>query len=273
MEAALPLALFLCTIIISGWLYILWLEGRSIYFPEAAITQTPSALGLYHEDRTFTASDGIQLNAWYLPHQNSRLTVLFFHGNRGNISHRLTLYKHWHEMGLAVFAMDYRGFGKSRGHPSEAGLYADALAAWRELTEELSVPAERIIISGRSLGCAPATWLATQTEAAALVLETPFTSLADMAKKLYPWLPARLLVRTKFNNMNRVTRIQMPLLIITAENDAVTPQWMGRHLFRSADEPKQYRALSGGHNDFDQQSEAEYIRTWKYFLEKRDAYH
>jgi len=263
---AIQISLLICGIIVLGWLYILWLEDRSIYFPDKIIIQTPDALGLGYEERFIETDDGIRLHAWYIPKQGARFTVLHFHGNGGNISHRLHLYKLWHDMGLGVFALDYRGFGRSLGHPSETGLYADARAAWRELTDSLAAPHDRIIIAGRSLGCAPAAYLAAQTDAAGLVLETPFTSLPDMADKLYPWLPARFLVRTQFNNMKRIPDVNTPVLIITAEGDQIIPQWMGQRLFEAASEPRQYTVLAGGHNDFDQLSGREYLRTWSQFL-------
>jgi len=263
----IQISLLICGIIILGWLYVLWLEDRSIYFPDKIIIQTPDALDLGYEDRFIEADDGIRLHAWYIPKRDARFILLHFHGNGGNISHRLQLYKLWHDMGLGVFALDYRGFGRSRGHPYESGLYADARAAWQELTGKLAVPHDQIIIAGRSLGCAPATYLAAQTDAAGLVLETPFTSLPDMAGKLYPWLPARFLVRTQFNNMKRIPDVNTPVLIMTAEGDEITPQWMGRRLFEAAHEPRQYAAFTGGHNDFNQLSGREYLRTWSIFLE------
>jgi len=267
MGATIQITLLIFSIIILGWIYVSWLEGRSIYFPDTIIIQSPTELGLSYEDLFIETSDGVQIHAWYIPKQNSRFTVLHFHGNGGNISHRLQLYKHWHDMGLGVFALDYRGFGKSSGRPSESGLYADACAAWQELTGRLAVPHDQIIIAGRSLGCAVATYLAARTDAAALVLETPFTSLPDMAGKLYPWLPACFLVRTQFNNMKRIADVTMPVLIITAEDDQITPKWMGQRLFEAASEPRQYAKLAGGHNDFGQLSRRKYHQAWSTFLQ------
>jgi hypothetical protein len=247
--------------------YLVMLEDRYIYFPDSDVRTTPADIGLDFEDRSFVTPDGVQLHGWYMPERKAHITLLHFHGNAGNISHRLHLYKRWHELGLAVFAFDYRGYGNSSGTPSEQGLYEDAMTAWRELTETLKIPGNQIILAGRSIGCAVAVQLATEVHAKTLVLETPFTSIADMARTHYPFLPMRFLLRTRFDALAGISHVRVPVLIISARDDAIAPAWMGRKLFEAANEPKQWRLLAGDHNNFDQVSERDYLKTWKSYLQ------
>ena len=243
-------------------------EDQFIYFPESQLQQTPAAAGLVFEQHRFKTLDGVKLYGWFMPHSDARYTVLHFHGNAGNISHRLSLYRHWHQMGLSVFAFDYRGYGNSEGSPGEKGLYEDGRAAWRLLTEKLGLPTSSIIISGRSLGAAVATKLATEVQSAGLVLETPFTSIPDMAAYHYPWLPLRWLVKSRFDTTAMVGNIQTPMLLISAKNDSIVPTFMARSIFYAAREPKLHVSLSGGHNSFDSMSEQIYLESWRSWLDR-----
>jgi len=241
-------------------------EDRYIYFPEKEVLYTPSSVGLEFRTVQPVTSDGITLHGWYIPHPAARYTVLHFHGNAGNISHRLHLYGRWHEMGLSVFAVDYRGYGQSGGTPSEKGLYEDGRASWQYLTGKLNVPAEHIILAGRSLGCAVAAQLGGEVKAAGLVLETPFTSAPDLARTFYPWLPIGFLMRTKLDTLSRIRRIHLPLLIIRAGEDEIVPAAMAEEIFSAAHEPKIFVTLPGGHNGFDGISEKEYLAAWRQWV-------
>jgi len=255
------------TAVVSGWM--LMFEEQYIYYPEKEIARTPETAGLKFQDIYLTTDDDISLHGWLIPHPAARFTLLHFHGNAGNISHRLHLYENWHRMGLSVFAIEYRGYGKSEGAPSEAGFYSDARAAWEELVKRQNIPASAIIIAGRSLGCAVATKLATETKPAALVLETPFTSIADMAAEHYPWLiPLRFLVQAKFDTLDLVGRVHAPVMVISAENDELVPVAMGQNIYAAANEPKEVVTLSGGHNDFDLSSSPAYIKAWHQWLNR-----
>lgn len=246
--------------------YMVSFEHQFIYFPDRVVQQQPSDIGLQFETVRFQASDGERLFGWYMPHVSARFTVLHFHGNAGNISHRLPLYRRWHAMGLAVFAFDYRGYGNSTGKPDEAGLYDDGRSAWLQLTEKHGMTPNTIIISGRSLGAAVAAKLATEVEAAGLALETPFTSIPDMAAHHYPMLPLRWLVQSQYNVRALVKSVHTPLLLISAENDEIVPVGMAESIFISASEPKSHQMLAGGHNDFDMHSEKAYREIWLSWL-------
>jgi len=246
--------------------YMVMFEDQYIYFPMRDVARTPADVGLAFEEHHFVTGEGIKLYGWYMPGREAGFTVLHFHGNAGNISHRLHLYQRWHDMGLGVFAFDYRGYGKSEGEPSEPGLYADGRAALKEMQEGLSIPAERIILAGRSIGCAVAAELATAVNAAGLALETPFTSIPDMAKKHYPWLPLGPFIRSRFDILQVIEDVDMPLLILSANDDHIAPAWMAGRILEAAKTRKNSTGLDGGHNDFDIVSERAYISVWADWL-------
>lgn len=246
-------------------------EPSLIYFPSRELIATPAQAGMAYEDRWLTTEDGVTLHAWYIPNPSARHTVLDFHGNAGNLSDRVPLYARWHRLGLAVFALDYRGYGRSQGAPSERGLYRDARAAWNELTGALAVSPARVVVAGRSLGSGPAVQLATEVRPAGLVLESPLTNIPEMARVVYPFLPVSLLVRSRFDNLRKIRDVACPVLVIHAEHDEIIPQAMGRRLFEAAHEPKQWASLRGGHNDFDDVSTDAYLAAWRAFLDSLAA--
>jgi len=247
-------------------------EDSYIYYPTREIEHTPATYGLKFQNIHLTTEDGVALHGWLMPHAKARFTLLHFHGNAGNISHRLQLYEKWHRMRLSVFAIEYRGYGQSEGVPSEAGFYMDARAAWRELVKAQNTSASQIIIAGRSLGSAVATMLATETKPAALVLETPFTNISDMAREHYPWIiPIQFLAQTEFDTLNLISRVHAPVMIISADNDELVPAAMSKKISTAANEPKQLIALSGGHNDFDLSSSSLYAEVWNRWLNQLDG--
>jgi len=270
MKTLLRIAMvLLLTISVSvGWMVAH--ESDYIYFPDKTMAQNPHVVGLSFRRQIFTTADGVPLHGWYMPHRHARFTLLHLHGNAGNISDRLAQYRRWHDMGLAVFAFDYRGYGLSSGAPSEEGLYADARAAWVLLTGALGIPPENIIIAGRSLGSAVASHLATQVaeQPAGLALEVPFTSIPDMSGAEYPWLPLRWFVHSRFDNAAAMARIKAPLLILSADHDEIIPDWMAGRLVEAHAQagPLLQGRLAGGHNDFDARSEHDYRRIWLQWL-------
>jgi len=190
---ALALSLFLAVPPAEGAM-----EYHFVYFPEREIVLTPESYGLRYEDVELRPSDGVKLHGWYVPGEPGRPVVLFFHGNAGNISHRVENIAFLHRLGLGVMIFDYRGYGRSEGVASEAGITLDARAALAWL-EERGLPPGRLIYFGRSLGAAVAVQLASEVSPAGLVLETPFTSLRDLGRLHYPLLhiPLGWLVRDR----------------------------------------------------------------------------
>ncbi len=230
-------------------------EERLIYFPSRDIETTPPSLGLAHDEVFLEASEGIRIHGWFLPAprpRSPRRSVLVCHGNAGNISGRLDRVALLQgRLGVDVFLFDYRGFGRSEGRPSEEGTYRDALAAYRYLIDERGIGAQRLLLFGESLGAAVAIELALREPAAALVLEAPFTSIADMARVAYPFLgPFTSLVRTRYDNLAKIPGIALPLLIFHARRDPVVPFEQGEALFKAAPEPKAFVPLeNAGHAD------------------------
>jgi uncharacterized protein len=240
-------------IVVTAWillsLLIYFFQPKLIYFPHKEVTITPEYISLEYEELTLTTSDNIKLNAWWVPHPDARATLLFLHGNAGNISHRLDSINIFHQLGLSVLIIDYRGYGKSSGTPSEQGTYIDAETAWTYLTQKRNIPSNNIIIFGRSLGGAVASWLSENNLSAGLILESSFTSIADIGKHYYPYLPTSLLARIKYPSIERISNIKSPILIIHSANDELIPYHHGQQLFKAANNPKTFLNISGGHND------------------------
>jgi len=240
-------------ILVSVWVLLSLLlylfQPKFVYFPHSEIDYTPDMAGLAYEDIYFKTEDDIELNGWFIPVEGAKRTLLFFHGNGGNISHRLDSLKIFHELGLSVFIIDYRGYGQSQGTTSEQGTYRDAEAAWRYLTKTRGIADNEIIIFGRSMGGAVATWLASRYTPNLLILESTFTSVADMGKHYYPYLPTQLLARIKYASIDRIGDIQCPILFSHSQTDEIIPFELGVQLFEQAQEPKMFLQLEGGHND------------------------
>ena len=227
-------------------------QAHLVYFPNVpsrALAATPESAGLGYETVDFAADDGIRLNGWFLPGPaETRATLLFCHGNAGNISHRLDSLKIFHDLGFAVFIFDYRGYGDSAGTASEQGTYLDAEAAWRYLTVERGVRPDDIVIFGRSLGAAVAAHLASRHAPKALILESGFTSAPDLAAQVYWFLPVRWLSRFAYATAAYLTQVHAPVLIIHSVDDDIIPVRHGRALFAAANEPKLLLEMRGDHN-------------------------
>lgn len=253
--------------LIVGLAYVF--QDQLLYFPSEAIVATPDQYGFAYEDVHIDTEDGERLHAWWIPSSDvSRGTLLFFHGNAGNISGRLESVAQFHELGLNVLIVDYRGYGRSTGSPSEEGLYRDARASWRHLVDERGVEPRDMIIFGRSLGAAPAAWLAVQEDPGALIMESAFTSVPDVGAHHYPFLPVRQLARNEFDNEARVQEVDTPLLLIHSRDDQVIPFEHGQSLYEVAREPKEFLEIQGGHNDGFLVSEERYLRTIDRFLQE-----
>jgi len=224
-------------------------QKRIIYQPRGQVAQTPEIIGLEYESVRLTTADGVSISAWYVPSSMDRGTVLFCHGNAGNISGRLPTIGIFHALGLNVMIFDYRGYGDSEGSPGEKGTYLDAGAAWDHLIDVRKAKPERIVVFGRSLGGAVATKLAIDRKPAAAILESTFTSIPDLAGRMYPIYPIRLLARVRYDTIKRIGDLNCPVLILHSPDDEIIPYAHGRKLFEAAPEPKQFVEMTGGHND------------------------
>ncbi|MBK8762775.1 MAG: alpha/beta hydrolase [Sulfuritalea sp.] len=219
---------------------------------ERGYEATPARIGLRFDALTLATEDGEALDAWHVPTRagaSARGLVLVFHGNAGNIGHRLDYLRMFHDLGYASLILDYRGYGRSSGKPSEDGTYLDAAAAWRHATQVLGYPAARIVLFGESMGGAVAAQLAAVQKPAALVLASTFTSVPDLGAKIYPWLPVRALARIRYDTRKRLATIASPVLVIHSRGDDIIPFSHGEQLFAAAISPKQILEIEGGHNE------------------------
>lgn len=224
-------------------------QHHLIYFPTSEYEAVPTDVGLAYEEVRFTAQDGVRLAGWYIPHEGAAGTVLFFHGNAGNISHRLPTIQQLHMLGYDVFIFDYRGYGQSAGKPREAGIYLDAEAALGHLTDERSQTLDRIAYCGRSFGGAVAIELATRHTPGALIVESTFTKLADIGKIHYPWLPVSMILGDAYDSVARIGNVRCPKLFLHGADDQLIPIALGRALYEAASEPKRFVETPGGHNE------------------------
>jgi fermentation-respiration switch protein FrsA (DUF1100 family) len=237
-------------VLLSLALYLL--QGKMVFLsdlPSRALTASPGDIGLKYEEISLVTSDDERLHGWYVPAINSRGVVLFFHGNAGNISHRLDSIGIFHQLGLDTLIIDYRGYGQSTGKASEKGTYLDAQAAWSYLVDERGIPAGEIIIFGRSLGGAVGAWLGSRHTPAAVIIESSFTSGVDMARRLYPFLPASLITRLRYPVAEYASQLECPVLVVHSRDDEIIPFDMGQSIYKAVKQRKSFLELRGDHNN------------------------
>lgn len=261
---------FIVKTVVAAYLLLVcamyFLQDRIIFPAGRDVYRTPGAYGWPYEDIVLPVQ-GRTTHGWYIPGEPSRGVILFSHGNAGNVADRLESAAIFRRLGFDVLLYDYGGYGKSTGRPSESRCYADVRAVWRFLTEERRIAADRIVLFGESLGGAAACDLATEVAPAAVVLQSTFLSATRLARELYPFLPARWLLRHKFDNASKVRHIACPILIIHSPEDDIIPYHHGRELFELAREPKAFLEIHGGHNDALFVSEAVFEEGIATFLE------
>lgn len=231
----------------------LWLGQRWLmYAPDQAVPPASRVLP-GAEEVAFETADGLRLAAWFVPAAGGvppRATVLVFNGNGGNRGYRAPLAAALARAGLAVLLFDYRGYGGNPGRPTEAGLLADARAARAYLLSRSDVEPARLVYLGESLGAAVAVALAAEQPPAALILRSPFTSMVDMARLIYPFLPVDLLVWDRYPSLDRIGRVRAPLLVVAGDGDRLVPVEQSRRLYERAAPPKRFVLVPGAdHND------------------------
>ncbi len=241
------LAIFIFLVFIFA--YLKYFEKKGIYYPTKEIILTPADTGLKYEDIFFQTEEGLSLNGWFIPSQNPRGTLLFCHGNAGNISYRVEIIQIFNKLNLNVFIFDYRGYGKSQGRPSEEGLYRDVRAAYNYLLSREDIDKEKIVIYGKSIGANVAINLASKVEAAALIADGGFTSAYDMGRKLFPCLPIKWIIAVRYDAESDIKSVSIPKLIIHSRDDEIIPFKLGRKLFEAAPEPKEFYQMQGTHNE------------------------
>lgn len=267
----LTMGLWILTVLLVAYGLILLLmyviQSRLIYYPASQLPYTPADISLEYEDIFFTTEDSVQLNGWFVPHDDARGTILFQHGNAGNISGRLATILLIHKLRLNVLIYDYRGYGKSEGNPTEEGTYRDARAAWNYLTKERAIQPGQIILMGRSLGGAVAAWLATKVQPGGVILESTFTSAADLGAELYPLFPVRWIIHFNYTTINSLKKIDVPLLIVHSKEDDLVPFSHGKKLFEAANEPKIFLEIQGNHGNGFLETGERYVQALDRFID------
>lgn len=240
--------LFLLLSVAGLVLCVRFIESTSLFYPTRDLLYNPHDFGLNFEDIYFSTQDGSKLNGWYVPADKSRATVLFFHGNAGNIGDRMGKIQLFHNLNLNVFIFDYRGYGKSAGKPTEKGMYEDALAAYDHLIARQDTAKDKIVLYGASLGGTAAIDLATKRKVRGLILDSTFTNAQDMARRIYPFIPSFMLT-LQLDSLSKVKNLTVPKLFIHSVDDEMVPYDLGKKLYESAALPKEFVSIQGSHND------------------------
>jgi fermentation-respiration switch protein FrsA (DUF1100 family) len=240
-------------LLLMGFLVLVWaLQRRLMYFPMGPVG-APAEVGLADAEAVrFRTADGLTLYGWFLPspHAPATYTVIVFNGNAGNRSYRAPLARALRAHGLAVLLFDYRGFGENEGTPTEAGLAADARAARAFVIGRPDVDPDRLVYFGESLGSGVAVDLAAEHTPAALLLRSPFASMADVGQLHYPFLPVRWFLRDRYAAIDRIEQVRCPLLVIAGDRDSIIPIAQSRRLYDAASSPKKLVVVQGAdHND------------------------
>lgn len=245
------------------------IEHRFLFFPEGHIYFTPDDFGIDYEDVYYTTTDGVSINAWFVPAADDSPVLVWCHGNAGNISHRIEnilLLLRW---GVSIFIFDYRGYGKSGGEITEEGLYLDAVGAYKYLKDEKGIETSRIVPFGRSMGGPVAVDLATRENFPSLVLESTFTNLTDAVRTIYPEMGMDKLLSMRFDAAEKIKRVKSPILFIHGDMDDIIDYSLGRKLFEIANEPKTFYTIKGAmHNDTYEVGGEEYFKTFVEFVMK-----
>ncbi|MGH9863114.1 MAG: alpha/beta hydrolase [Candidatus Acidiferrales bacterium] len=232
-------------------LLIRMFEERFIFFPDIAVGGfRPEGFGVRVEDVWLTASDGVRLHAWWASAEGAAFTVLLLHGNAGNLTHRVETIGFLQQLPASVLALDYRGFGRSQGRPTEEGVYHDAEAAYDYLVGEpesggRGLRPEQIVVLGQSLGTAVAVDLASKRPVAALVLEAGFPSAQRVAQQAIPLPGVAYIIRTRFDSDRKLKGIRVPVLVTHCQQDSVMPYKLGEELYAAANEPKTFVSYPG----------------------------
>lgn len=251
---------------------LLMIEDKMIYFP----AKYPEGIwnikdyDIAVEDAYFKTEDGLTLHGWFVPSAENKITLLWFHGNAGNLSHRLENIIFLHNLNINVFIFDYRGYGRSEGRlPSEKTIYIDSRAAYNYLIKEKDLPKKNLFFFGRSLGGAIAVEIAKEFSCTGIIIESSFTSAREMAGIMFPLLPVKYFIKTEYNSIEKIKDIYCPKLFIHGTRDNIIPFKLGKKLFDAAPEPKEFFEIIGaGHNDTYVVGGNEYFKTLDRFLRK-----
>jgi len=243
-----------------------WFERVNLFIPDRVLTAHPGSFGLKYEDLYLPTSDGPVINAWYVENAPDSPVLLMCHGNGGNLSTRVDKMMLFRKAGASLLAIDYRGYGRSTGSPTEAGTYRDAEAAYLWLTGTKKIPPERIVFYGESLGNGVAIEMARRHKARGLIVDSAFTSTMDMGRLVFPFLPVNLMVKFRYDNLSKLPHVGCPVLVMHSPQDDIIPFAMGQKLFAAASEPKTFFELKGNHNEGFMETGQPYVDAVSRFL-------
>lgn len=268
---AARLAVLVVCFALLGYLFMslayYFFQDEFLFQPNPDIEIYPSDLGMDYEDLYLETPDGETINAWYIPYDDNASTVLYCHGNKGNIGGYLPHLRILHNCGLNVLAFDYRGYGESTGHPTEDGTYIDARCAWDYLTTDHDTDPATVIVYGRSMGGPIAAWLASRVSPGALVLDSTFTTYEDEARDLTFVLPVGSLSTMEYPTIEYLKHTDCPVLVVHSKDDMKLRYHHGKELYEAAPGEKMFLKISGGHSDCVETSERVYGAGVKEFVE------
>ena len=270
----MTLAIGVVALLLSTAAAIRYFENSFIYFPPRYPEgfMPAHAFPLPVEDVWLTTQDNIRLNAWYLASPGSGKALLWFHGNAENIGYGLGQAEFYSRLGINVLAVDYRGYGRSEGSPDEAGVYRDADAAYDYLVQVRHIRPQNIVVFGHSLGGAVAIDLASRRECGALIAQSTFTSVRDMARRTFRIPLLEYIPKSRFDSLAKIQRVRAAVLVVHGTRDETVPFSMGRRLFTAAPEPKFFFPVEGaGHNDVIEIGGDRLLERFKSFLERPAA--
>lgn len=269
MKKVLPGTILAIVLILLGVNIFIYLQQpRMVFFPIREIAQTPDQWGLQYEKVSLKSTNGNRITGWYIPGKHADRALLFFHGNGGNMSHRRDSIEIFHQLGLNVLIIDYQGYGESEGTPGEQAMYDDGRAAFDYLVNERKFRKENIVIFGRSLGGAVAVRIAAEKQPGAVILESTFASVPDVASYYFPVLSKIIVSRYRFNSVAQVKKVHCPLLVLHSKQDDVIPYMSGVKLYNAANNPRLFVQLVGDHNTGFMQSQPAYEDVLASFLEE-----
>lgn len=249
--------------------FLLLFENKIIFYPVRYPDGywNPESTGIPAQDIYFKAEDGVKLHGWFIPAPNAVATLLWFHGNAGNLSHRLDNIHRLKPLNLNIFIFDYRGYGRSEGEPDEEGIYKDSRAAYKKVLEMEGVSVDSLFLFGRSLGGICAIETAVNHPARGLILESVFTNAADMSRQVFPLIPLGWAIRSKLDAVGKVPHLKLAKLFLHGTQDEIVPYDLGRKLFEQAGEPKTFYPIEGaGHNDTYILGGVGYYDAWSRFI-------
>lgn len=246
MKNLLKLFISICLAVGVCLFFLRYIERHTLFYPTKEVASFPDRANLEFQEVFFKTADHVTLNGWYVPSKGATTTILFCHGNAGNISHRIEKLKFFHALGYNVFIFDYRGYGRSEGRPSEKGFYNDAKAAYEWLLTR-GIPNSQIIGYGESIGGAVMIDLASKEVMKAIILDSTLTSVKDLITHAYPFVPYWVF-SSRFDSESKIKSIKVPKLIIHSQNDEIIPFAAGKKLYEISPGPKDFCPIHGGHN-------------------------